>query len=64
MAFGSYGNQDSAGPGSAVPKPEIAFAWPSNVGVSDEAVYVGDPVSQRITRVKLSYAAEESCAAP
>ena len=60
-SFGAYGNQDSAGPGSAAPKPELGFAWPSNVGVSDEAVYVGDPVSQRITRVRLGCSAEESC---
>jgi len=61
LAFGSYGNQDSAGPRSAVPEPAIAFAWPQMVAVSDEAVYVADPVNRRIVRVKLTYAAEAAC---
>lgn len=54
LHFGSYGNQDSAG-------PEIAFAWPQTVAVDDEAVYVGDQINQRIVRVKLSYASERTC---
>jgi hypothetical protein len=62
--IGSYGNQDSAGPGSAIPTPEIAFAWPQAVAVGDDAVYVGDRVNRRIVRVKLVYAAEESCEIP
>jgi hypothetical protein len=58
--FGSYGNQDSAGPGSAVPTPEIPFCWLQTVAASDEAVYVGDRVNRRVVRVKISYAVEES----
>ncbi|MBM4031133.1 MAG: hypothetical protein FJ291_05040 [Planctomycetes bacterium] len=59
--FGSYGNQDSAGPGSPVPVPDIAFCWPHAVAVGDEFVYIGDRLNRRIVRVKLACAAEESC---
>lgn len=59
-AFGQYGNQDSAGPGSAVSEPKIPFAWPSAVGVSDEAAYVGDLLSRRIVRVRLLHEVEET----
>jgi hypothetical protein len=61
LHFGSYGNQDSAGPGSLIPKPEIAFCWIQAVGVSDEAIYVGDRLNRRIVRLKLGYEAEETC---
>ncbi len=59
-AFGRYGNQDSAGPGSALPKPAIPFAFPLAVGVSDRAAYVSDILSRRIVRVKLTCIAEET----
>jgi DNA-binding beta-propeller fold protein YncE len=75
--FGAYGNQDSpstgsgpraesrgAGPGSAVPEPEIPLTWPSSVGVSDRAAYVSDLLSRRVVRVKLGHAAEETCRVP
>lgn len=61
LAIGAYGNQDSRGPKSPIPEPAIAFAWPSLVGVSDEAIYVGDVVNRRVVRVKLTYAAEATC---
>ena len=60
--FGAYGNQDSAGPGSAVPKPEIPLAWPTAVGVSDRAAYVSDVLSRRIVRVRLGYQRTATCA--
>jgi len=63
-AFGQYGNQDSAGPGSAVPMPAIPFAWPTAVGVSDRAAYVSDIRSRSIVRVRLTYAAQETCSIP
>ncbi len=47
--IGRYGNADSAGPGSAVPEPEIAFAWPAFVAHADGKVYVSDSTSQRVT---------------
>ncbi len=58
--FGTYGNQD---PASAADS-DVRFAWPANVGVSDEAVYVGDPVNQRITRVRLACESDEACPVP
>jgi hypothetical protein len=62
--FGAYGNQDSAGPKSAVAVPEIPFQWVQAVAVGDEAAYVGDRLNRRVVRVKLGYAAEETVAAP
>jgi sugar lactone lactonase YvrE len=61
IRFGEYGNMDSQGPGSAIPEPEIPFAWPMYAAVSDEAVYVSDMINRRIVRVRLDCAAEESC---
>jgi len=61
---GSYGNADSAGPGSSVPEPEIAFGWPAYVAVTDEALYVSDMLNRRVLRAKLVYAAEATCAVP
>jgi hypothetical protein len=42
-------------------KPEIAFAWIIGVGVTDRYAYVSDAINKRVLRVKLGYAAEESC---
>ena len=61
-AFGSYGNQDSAGAGSPVPVPEIPLCWVQAVAVGDEAAYVGDRLNRRVVRVKLGYA--ESAVVP
>ncbi len=58
--FGSYGNMDSQGPGSKIPVPEIPFAWPQYVAVSNEAVYVSDVINRRVVRVRLGYVSEES----
>jgi DNA-binding beta-propeller fold protein YncE len=60
LDFGSYGNFDSAGPASAVPKPEIGLGWPVGVGVSDEHIYVADMLNRRIVRVDKAYAAEKT----
>ena len=45
-------------------KPEIAFAWLIGVAVTDRYAYVGDVINKRILRVKLDYAATETCAVP
>jgi hypothetical protein len=58
---GSYGNQDSAGPGSLVLTPEIPFCWPHALAVGDDAVYVGDRLNRRVVKVKLEYAADVEC---
>ena len=62
--FGNYGNQDSAGPGSLIPTPEIPIGWVHAVAANDEAAFVGDRLNQRVVRVKLNYAAEAACALP
>jgi sugar lactone lactonase YvrE len=62
--FGSYGNQDSAGPESAIPVPAIPFCWVQAVAVGDEAAYVGDRLNRRVVRVKLDYAESEVIPVP
>ena len=61
MRIGSYANADSAGPGSKIPEPEIAFAWPGFVSVSQGKVMVSDPVNRRIVIVNIVYKVSESC---
>lgn len=58
LRFGAYGNQDSAGPASRVPEPQIAFAWPQIVAADQRAVYVADQLNRRIVRIRLAHAAE------
>ncbi len=63
--FGGYGNADSRGPDSkdkSLAKPDIAFAWLTGVGVTDKYVYTGDSLNRRMLKLKMTYAAEESCA--
>jgi DNA-binding beta-propeller fold protein YncE len=64
--IGSYGNGDSAGPGSLVPQPEIAFAGPVACAFSerDSRLYVSDMANRRVVAIKCSYAAEAACAIP
>jgi sugar lactone lactonase YvrE len=59
--FGRYGNQDSAGPGRRIPTPEIPIGWVHAVAVDDGAAFVGDWLNQRVMRVRLEYAAEQTC---
>jgi hypothetical protein len=56
--IGGYGNSDSAGPGSAIPEPEIAFAWPAYVDAAGERIFVSDPSNRRITVIGLTWQAE------
>jgi outer membrane protein assembly factor BamB len=62
--FGKYGNEDSGGPKARVKTPDIPLAWPTYVAVSDRWAYVADTVNRRVVRVRLKYAAEETCAVP
>ena len=62
LAFGDYGNPDSAGPGSAIPGPEIPLAWPVAASPGKNGVYVSDFINRRILRVDLTATAEETCA--
>ncbi|MHC4914235.1 MAG: hypothetical protein ACYTGB_01985 [Planctomycetota bacterium] len=59
--IGTYGNADSAGPGSKVPQPKIPFGWPAYVAVTDEAVYVSDMLNRRVARLTLHSEVEETC---
>lgn len=62
--FGAYGNEDSGGPNPRINKPAIPLAWPTYVAASDRYAYIADTVNRRVVRVKLNYAAEETCPAP
>jgi hypothetical protein len=62
--FGAYGNQDSAGAGSAVSTPPIPLAWPTYVAVSDTHAYVADTVNLRVVKVRLAHAAEATAQVP
>ena len=42
-------------------KPDIAFAWIIGLAVTDRNAYVDDVVNKRILRVKLDYAASDTC---
>jgi hypothetical protein len=62
--FGHYGTLDSgkdAGKEAAAKAPPIPLAWPTYVAVSDDYAYVNDTLSNRVVRVKLGAAAEETC---
>jgi hypothetical protein len=62
--IGAYGNADSAGPGSRVPNPEIALAWPSrcDYAEADGKLYIADSVNRRVVIVRFDAAASETCA--
>lgn len=62
--FGSYGNQDSAGPASRTPKPAIPLLWPYTIAVGDGALYIGDRLNRRAVRVRLGYGTSETVAIP
>ncbi|MGQ9662357.1 MAG: hypothetical protein ACUVWX_08490 [Kiritimatiellia bacterium] len=57
--IGSYGNLDSAGPGSLMPQPAIPFTFPNAVAVTDDRMYVADRKSRRIVVATIVHAAEE-----
>jgi NHL repeat len=61
MRFGDYGNEDSAGPGSRIPKPDIPLSWPHAITVGKSGVYVSDFINRRIIRVDLKPVAEATC---
>jgi DNA-binding beta-propeller fold protein YncE len=42
-------------------EPEVAFAWIVGVGATDRFIYTGDSLNRRLMRLKITYAAEESC---
>jgi hypothetical protein len=42
-------------------EPEIAFSWIVGVGVTDKYIYAGDSITRRLLKLKMTYAAEETC---
>jgi DNA-binding beta-propeller fold protein YncE len=65
-SFGGYDSIDAPQGKANQPGPEISFECPLSVHVSDLAAYVYDaaPCARRTMRIKLTYAAEETCALP
>jgi sugar lactone lactonase YvrE len=61
LRFGAYGNVDSAGPGSAVPEPAIAFGFPFAVARDEERVYVSDMINDRVAVLRMAHAAVGRC---
>jgi hypothetical protein len=57
LAFGAYGNLDSAGPG-------IPLGWPVTAGASERSVYVGDALNHRVVRADKRFALEATVDAP
>jgi hypothetical protein len=62
VRFGSYGNADSQGPGSKVPRPAIPLAYPVAAKASWKHICVADSANRRVVRVDPVWAAEETCA--
>jgi DNA-binding beta-propeller fold protein YncE len=58
--FGVYGNEDSAGPDSTVPMPDIPLSWPYAVSVGKTGVYIGDFINRRIVKAKLTHVIEKT----
>jgi len=65
VPFGYYGNADSRGADSAVPKPAIPLGWPLTCSVNQHGrVYISDVLNQRIVRVDLKPTAKATCPVP
>lgn len=62
--FGEYGNQDSAGPESAIPTPAIPIGWVQAIMVKDDAVFIGDRLNERVVKVNLNAAVTETIKLP
>jgi hypothetical protein len=60
LAFGTYGNRDSLGglPGDLVPTPGVPMGFPNSVVTTDDYVYVGDMVNQRLLRLRKTFRLE------
>ncbi|MDD4889973.1 MAG: hypothetical protein PHU85_08575, partial [Phycisphaerae bacterium] len=62
--IGRYGNVDSAGPGSKLLEPAIAFAGAGYVSVADGKLFVTDTSNHRVVVVAFQPTATADCAAP
>jgi hypothetical protein len=63
LAFGEYDGATGKGGKANAPGPAIPFEYPTYVSAAGDVAYVTDTVScaRRIVRVRLKYAAEETC---
>jgi hypothetical protein len=63
LSFGDYDQATGKGGKANAPGPEIPFEFPTYVNVGGDFAYVTDsaPCARRIVRVRLGYAAEETC---
>ena len=59
LTFGAYGNHDSQGPGSKIPKPTIPLAYPVAAKVSLNHIYIADSANRRVVRVDPVFAVEQ-----
>lgn len=59
LAFGTYGNRDSAGglTGDLVPTRDVPLAWPNSVDATDDYIYVADRLNVRLLRLAKTFAA-------
>lgn len=59
LTFGQYGNTDArgglSGPGRPYAEPSIPLAWPTGIAASEDYVYVGDYLNQRVVRIRKVY---------
>jgi len=53
--FGSYGNADCLGKGSAHPHPELPFGTISALAVWKDRLFVVDVLNRRITKCRIIY---------
>ncbi len=53
--FGSYGNVDCRGKGSASPHPELPFGTISALAVHKDRIYVVDQLNRRIVKCRIRY---------
>jgi len=62
--FGSYGNRDALGAGSAVPEPPIPLWFPVRVAALDGDAFVVDSHNSRIVQVRLTGAVTKEVPVP
>lgn len=53
--FGSYGNMDCRGPGSAYPHPELPFGLVATLAVWNDKLFVVDAINARIAKCRIVY---------
>ena len=53
--FGSYGNMDCRGNGSAYPHPELPFGTISALAVWKDRLFVVDALNERIAKCRIIY---------